>query len=113
MRVISNTIIKRLAALNYEYPNNKILAGFDENYIYANDLKIHNVSKIEKPYKETFFSTHDTSNTIPYKNYLATEFACNYSPRSNVEAEDNIRNYTPGKLEKNSSLEKYWVYECT
>lgn len=100
MKRISNTIIKRFAALNYEYPQNKILAGFDANNIYANDLKIHNASKIEKPYKETFFSTHDTSNTIPYKNYLATEFPCNYSPRSNVEAEDSTRNYTAGKLDK-------------
>lgn len=100
MRVLSNTIIKRLGALNYEYPQNKILAGFDANNIYANDLKIHNTSKLERPYKETFFSTHDTSNTIPYKNYLATEFPCNYSPRSNVEAEDNTRNYTAGKIDK-------------
>ena len=100
MKRISNTIIKRFAALNYEYPQNKILAGFDANNIYANDLIINKSSKLEKPHKETFFSFSNSSNTLPYKNYFITDFPCNYSPRSNIEAEDNARNYTAGRLEK-------------
>lgn len=101
MKRISNTIIKRLAALNYEYPQNKILAGFDANSIYANDLIINKSSKLEKPFKNFFYPSINTSNTIPYKNYLFTEYSCNYSIRSNVESEDSARNYSIGRIEKN------------
>ena len=100
MKRISNTIIKRFAALNYEYPQNKILAGFDANNIYANDLIINKSSRLEKPFKNFFYPSINTSNTIPYKNYLFTEYPCNYSIRSNSDAEDLNRNYKGCKIER-------------
>lgn len=91
MKQLINFKPPRLAALNYEFTDSKFVTAFDSENIYYKNIKLNKNTKLSNLSKLEIFKQENYTNSIPYGNMFPSTFPCNYTVRSNWDAENSSR----------------------
>ena len=97
MRQLINFKPPRLGALNYELTDSKFLAAFDSENIYYKNIKLNKNTKLSTLSGLEIFKQNNPTNNLPYGSMFPSTLPCNYTIRSNWDAENSARGLRQSK----------------
>lgn len=97
MRQLINFKPPRLGALNYEFTDSKFVTAFDSENIYYKNIKLNKNTKLSNLSNLEIFRQNNPTNNLPYGSMFPSTLPCNYTVRSNFDAENSARSLTSNK----------------
>lgn len=94
MKQLIDFKIPRLGTLNYEYSDSKFIAAFDQENVYYKNIKLNKNTKLSNLSQLSLYKESSSTNTLPYIFSFPSTTICNYTLRSNWDAENSARNTT-------------------